>query len=249
MNLLLVESLESEIVNIRGNEARKVFATQQLSLGNIINVGERNGRVARAEIISLADEEINLRLFGDVVADRRELAISLVVALPRPQTLKKVFEYAGSVGIKDIYLTAAERVEKSYFKSRVLKEDEQKKHLELGLTQGVSTRVPKVSVNHSHKCCLDSVRNAHSMARFLVAHPYSSENLAAFREGICGEGAEIVLAIGPESGWTEGDLKVFNEFEYSNFKSGNNILRVEFAVCSLVSQLRLLHELHCKSNK
>ena len=85
----------------------------------------------------------------DVVLDREPpapLQLTLILAMVRPRVFRRVLTQVTAIGIKKIIVINSYRVEKSFWKSPVLKADSLNKHIILGLEQGQDTIVPEVLI-------------------------------------------------------------------------------------------------------
>jgi RsmE family RNA methyltransferase len=59
-------------------------------------------------------------------------------------------------------------------------------------------------------------------------------------------GEPLLLAVGPEGGWSEYELERFVDAGFHPFSMGERILHVDTAVVALLAQLRLLYDLRSR---
>ena len=124
MNLIILEPqdcLEAnqyKLTDERADHIRSVLRSHHL---DTLEVGLLNGPIGSGNVVSI-DKTAVVRecSFNQEMPPQPEINIDLIVALPRPQTLKKVLATAASMGVKNIHLIRANRVEKSYFHSPLL---------------------------------------------------------------------------------------------------------------------------------
>ena len=76
-----------------------------------------------------------------------EAFLDLVLALPRPQVLKRLWAQLAALGVRHIALTNAARVERDYFDTHVLSPATYGLLLLEGLEQAQDTWVPGVSIH------------------------------------------------------------------------------------------------------
>ena len=133
MNILTFESKEIEFDKIRISDyrARHLKDVLKVSEGQEIRVGVIGKGIGKA-IIEIIDGQSVVLKISELTDRQNILNINLVLALPRPQTLKKVLELVGCYSVASLTLIDAVKVEKSYFQSSVLNEEQIKKHLLLG---------------------------------------------------------------------------------------------------------------------
>ena len=70
--------------------------------------------------------------------------VDLLLALPRPKVLKRLWAQIAAVGVGHIVLTNAARVERNYFDTHLLEPEVYRPLLVEGLQQARDTRVPIV---------------------------------------------------------------------------------------------------------
>lgn len=166
--------------------------------------------------------------------------IDLVLALPRPIMLKRLLSQATGMGIARLFLINAARVEKSFFKASILEQENYRRYIYRGLEQAVDTLVPEISIHPRFKpfvkdilpelCCQAS--------HCLLAHPDGRERLTELVP-VPLQG-RILVAIGPEGGWLDYEVKKFQEQKVQIFNMGKRILRVDTSVTAVLAQLDLL---------
>jgi len=154
--------------------------------------------------------------------------------------LQRIFKQAAVLGVHGIHLIRSRRVEKSFFHSPVLKPEKIKSLLVEGLEQAMDTRVPEVKIHHKFKPFVEDVLPALA-GTGLLAHPETTLSLIDLAEGKKITGREkILLAIGPEGGWSEYECQRFLEQGFTMFTMGPRILHVDTAVVALLAQLAVV---------
>ncbi|MFZ1291553.1 MAG: RsmE family RNA methyltransferase [Melioribacteraceae bacterium] len=206
-------------------------------IDDVLEIGLLNGPIGKAKIISIGKSEITLEVFGFNKLDKSNTNIDLICALPRPQTLKKVLAISATMGVRKIFFIKSEKVEKSYFHSPLLLEENYNKFLIDGLTQGKHTQIPIVSFHKQFKKFFEDEFLINNYTTKLLAHPNSDKNLLNFKFK---DKQNIVVAIGPEGGWNDFEINYMTNLGFDNFLLSKNILRVESAVTAALSQIELL---------
>jgi RsmE family RNA methyltransferase len=173
--------------------------------------------------------------------------ISLILALPRPLALGRLLPMIAQMGVEDLILTQAAKVPKDYFGSHLFRKPmEIRKALIEGLCQAADVRIPTVTVVKRLKPFIeDDLENMFPKERFarVIAHPQRKDgepslrmSQISFPEGISGDQKRIVLAVGPEGGWSEPyELDMFRDHGFQQVTLGSRILRSDVAVVSLLS--------------
>jgi RsmE family RNA methyltransferase len=233
MNTLILENedfLNENTVKISGRRAKHILEIKKLSIGSTLNAGLINGKLGTAIIKNIDSMNVILEVSLKNKSPA-PLPLSLVIALPRPKVLKKILQIAASLGIKKIYLINSWKVEKSYWQTHQLSDENIYKQLLLGLEQSCETVVPEVIIKKQFKPFLeDEIGSVVKDSIALMAHPcekiFDPE----------GEKKNIVLAIGPEGGFTEYEFKKFIEVGFKQISLGTRIQRVETVIPLLVGK-------------
>ena len=236
MNILLFQENElcaDGIVHLEGERARHLIKIKKVQEGDSFAAGVIDGRVGSAKIISKnkTSLEVKVELFDKA----RDLEpVDLVVALPRPQILKKVLYYGSMCGVRSISFINSIRTEDSYYSSSMLEADNIKKYLVLGLEQSMTTKLPEISVSKDFE--IPESNNSFK----LIAEPSASQHIAELESLYSSDLSKgLSLSIGPEGGWQEQEIEAFKNKGFISFNLGSRVLRVEVALAYLLGQLDL----------
>jgi 16S rRNA (uracil1498-N3)-methyltransferase len=218
-------------VRLGGRRLEHVLQIHQARVGDRLCVGLIDAQIGTGTVTQLTDEALEM----DVVLDAEPPAappITLVLALPRPLVLKRVLIAATSLGVKKIVLMHANRVERSFWNSKVLRDGELSKPLLLGLEQARDTRMPEVLLRTRFKAFVeDELPALIEGTRALVAHPGEGEDCPrAVSE-------PITLIVGPEGGFVPYEIEKLRDLGCSVIHLGERILRVETAIPFLLARL------------
>jgi RsmE family RNA methyltransferase len=218
-------------VVVRGRRYEHLKKIVQVQPGQVIEAGVLNGRTGQARVLALSADSITLQL--DLhEAPPPPVAITLLLALPRPLMLKRILQTVTTMGIKDIHLIHTRRVEKSYWNSSDLAPEVLQHQLVLGLEQARDTVLPQL---HFHRrfnpFVTTELPTLVANKRALLAHP---GNYVACP---CHVDEPVVLAVGPEGGLLDDEVLSFVEQGFELVQLGQRVLRVEAAVTALLGRL------------
>mmetsp|Transcript_39448 Transcript_39448/g.82754 ORF Transcript_39448/g.82754 Transcript_39448/m.82754 type:complete len:307 (+) Transcript_39448:345-1265(+) len=171
--------------------------------------------------------------------------VDVLLAMPRPLQFARILPMLSSVGVGTIWLTGAKRVEKSYFSSHLLKEenaDQLRAALVEGLVQAGDTVVPKFRFHRSLRHSLEDIRKAYASlenpAIKWLCHPLrigDYDTLHAMRAPV-ERSSRILVAVGPERGWDEPkELELFADEDFQQVTLGPRTLRTDVATVSLLA--------------
>jgi 16S rRNA (uracil1498-N3)-methyltransferase len=241
VNLILCESSEVDaegVVSLTGARAAHVRGVLQAQPGDSVRIGVLDGPRGQGEVLTLDDSRVVVRCGLDTPAPPPP-AIDLLLALPRPKVLRRLWAQLAALGVGRIVLTNASRVERQYFDTHVLDESTYRPLLIEGLQQAGDTRLPRVSIHRQFRILIeDDLAPSSSGEMRLVAHPVGDRSpLTIAREA---PDARVLLAIGPEGGWNPFELGLLERAGFEPISLGSRILRTDTACIAL---LALLHEM------
>ena len=234
MNLILLlpdDFVSARHARLSGRRLAHMMAVHRVQVGDGVNVGLLGGAMGRATVTDLGPEAVEL----DVVLDQPpppKLPLTLILALPRPKVLNRVIAAAASLGVARIFLVNAWRVEKSYWKSPRLSEENLRLQRILGLEQAKDTILPELHLRRLLRpFAEDELPAIAGGSVALVAHPGSSLPCPRAVEG------PVTLAIGPEGGFLPAEIDLLGRAGFRAVDLGPRILRVETAVAALTARL------------
>ena len=245
MNIILIaaEEMSTDRVILADHRAEHIIKVLRSNQGDTVRIGVIKGRRGGGKILSLTDRA-PCRV--ELVVDLREEAaprppIDLLLALPRPIMLKRIFSQAAALGFGSITLINANRVEKSFWEASLLNEASYRGHLLHGLEQAVDTRLPEVRCFSRFRPFVEDVLPGmmREYSHCLLAHPAGNR---ALKDVLTCNPGRILLAVGPEGGWVQYEVGRFLEQGFSAFTIGERILKVDTAVISLHGRVSALLE-------
>ncbi|VFQ44698.1 16S rRNA (uracil(1498)-N(3))-methyltransferase [Desulfoluna butyratoxydans] len=235
MNLILLFdddfTHEPGTARLTGRRLRHVREVHRAEVGDTLTVGRLNGSLGAGTVLSLTKDAMELAVALDAPPPP-PLPLTLILALPRPKVLNRVIIAATSMGVKRLVLLNAVRVEKSFWQSPRLAEENLLAQRVLGLEQAKDTRLPEILLKKRFKPFVEDELPA--MARGteqLAAHPYDAVPCPVRAKG------PVTLAVGPEGGFIPYEMEKLKEAGFQAVSMGERILRVESAIPALLSRL------------
>jgi RsmE family RNA methyltransferase len=234
MNLILLfeeDFVGPQRVRLYGRRAQHVAAVHRARVGERLRVGRVNAAVGAGVITALDTDTLEM----EVVLDQPPppaLPATLLLALPRPKSLKRVLQGVTAMGVKRIVLMASWRVEKSFWDSPVLRPESLREQLVLGLEQARDTVLPQVTLRKRFKPFVeDEVSDLIRGTRALMAHPSATQPCPRAVRG------PVTLAVGPEGGFIPYEVELLQAHGLEAVSLGTRSLRVEHAVPALLGRL------------
>ncbi|MDF7823936.1 RsmE family RNA methyltransferase [Pontiellaceae bacterium B12227] len=241
MNLIILQASEVDEhgrVMLTDERARHIRKVLKPEVGKQLRVGLLNGPLGTGTVQALENQRVELNCsFENTLPPKPKT--DLLLAMPRPKVLKRMWAQLAALGVGRIVLLRAEKVERYYFDSHVIDPAFYTKHLIEGLQQARCTHLPKVQVEPLFKPYVeDRLAPEFSNHWKLLADPSGEKRI-----GDCPpleQDRRILLAIGPEGGWTPYELDLLKERNFELIGMGDRILRTDTATMGLLSVLNEL---------
>ena len=238
MNLLLLDDddfVADGRAILRGRRLKHVREIHRATVGETLRVGRIGGCVGAGRILRLDEGALELEV---ECADPppAPLAVTLVFALPRPPTLRKVLEQGTAMGVKRFVAIGAKRVERSYWTSKSLRPEALRESFMLGLEQGKDTvmptleRCPRFAAFHRERW-----PQLRALGRPLLAD--AGPAVIWPSRGASSGPAGTILVVGPEGGFIEPEVAAWRDGGCEVVSLGPRTLRVETAVVALLGRM------------
>lgn len=234
MNLLLLEEADfiaADRVVLRDRRLKHMQEVHRSEVGDSLRVGRVNGLLGSAQLLRLETREAELSVSFEH-APPAKLPLTLILALPRPKMLRRVFQTVATMGVPRVILVNSYRVEKSFWQTPFLEAAAIREQLILGLEQARDSVLPEIVIEKRFKPFVEDRLPAVVEGTLgLVGHPGDFP--------ACPRAVEqpVTLAIGPEGGWIPYEVDLLQASGLNPVQLGARILRVETAVTALLARL------------
>ncbi|HOP05734.1 MAG TPA: RsmE family RNA methyltransferase [candidate division Zixibacteria bacterium] len=222
------------------HRAEHIRSILKLKVGDEFEAGLLNGPIGKARILSDDGVVIEVEIGGLREPSADPVAIHLICALPRPQTVKKVLQTIATMGVERCDFIRANRVERSFYQSPLIAEQNFMSYILEGLAQGKRTKLPEVAVHERFRPFMEDVLptldSGRERALRLLPDPEAAETLDKVFE----QSSRVILAIGPEGGWVPFETELMESLGFVRYRLSRSILRVETAVTAALAQMELL---------
>ena len=234
MNLLLLEEADfiaADRVVLRDRRLRHMQEVHRSEVGDSLRVGRVDGLLGSAQLLRLEAREAELSVSFEH-APPAKLPLTLILALPRPKMLRRVFQTVATMGVPKVVLINSYRVEKSFWQTPFLEPAAIREQLILGLEQARDSVLPEIVIEKRFKPFVEDRLPAIADGTLgLIGHPGEFP--------ACPRAVEqpVTLAIGPEGGWIPYEVDLLRASGLNPVQLGSRILRVETAVTALLARL------------
>ena len=197
VNLIIVEPDEvgeSGDVSLSGWRAAHLLNVLNVVPGHQVRVGLLDGPHGVGAVASVADGTVALRCTFETNVPAPP-PVDLLMALPRPKVMRRLWAQIAALGVGQIILTNAERVERNYFDTHVLTPACYRPLLVEGLQQARDTRLPRVFIHRQFKLLVeDELDRAFGNGLRLMADPSATRAPGPI---VSGSRDERILPLGP----------------------------------------------------
>ena len=236
MNLILLDARDvgdDGVVCLSDRRAARLRAVLKVAPEHEVRVGVLDGVRGIGTVTSVTDDAVELCCaFEDTIPPRP--AVDLLLALPRPKVMRRLWAQLAALGVGQIIVTNAARVERDFFDAHVLTPECYQPLLIEGLQQARDTRLPLVSIHRQFKVLVeDQLDRLFPAGQRLVAHPGCATSMADARRNRGDE--RVLLAVGPEGGWNEFELRLLAAHGFQSVGMGPRTLRSDTACIALLT--------------
>lgn len=231
MNLILLEAgeVESPLAPSDPRAAHLVRVLRRRE-GDTFDAGIVNGPMGKATVVAIGPGGLAFRFEAGGEPPQPD-PIHLLIALPRPQTARKILNEATSLGVASIRFFRSEKGEPGYAASTLWRSGEWRRHLLDGAAQAFDTRLPEV------------VHDAGLAASVAALPPgcrrVGLDNYEAPRRLRAIPGAPpLALAFGPERGWSAAERSMLRQEGFELAHLGPRVLRTETAVVAALAVVK-----------
>jgi 16S rRNA (uracil1498-N3)-methyltransferase len=220
---------------VSGNRAALVGAHAQ-HLAQVLRgrVGQEfdiaaGGSIRRGRIASIADGRVEFEL-GEVIPAVPAPRLTLVVSIFKFDRMEWAIEKCVELGVSRIVPVVAQRTEAHLAKAAQKRVERWQRIALQASEQSRRASTPGILQPQT----LHAAVTAAGATRIVLAE---SEEQIALKDALQTPLAagEITLAFGPEGGWAESELKLFQETGWMAASLGSTILRTETAVIAAVA--------------
>ncbi|AFG38089.1 16S rRNA (uracil(1498)-N(3))-methyltransferase [Spirochaeta africana] len=248
--LFLPEEIQDGVVRLPRSDRRAehIRSVLRAAVGDRVQVGMVNGQRGEAEVGAVDRSGVVLRRLLLPQPPDVLYPITLQLGHPRPIVLRRILKDAATAGFCRIDIIRSQLGERSYMESSLWQDERQLQELlVLGAEQAGGSRIPELRRFWSLDRCLQKGGYPDTALRFLL-HPGVPGSLdlsaactpasaSGSKPGSSTDCREVLVAIGSERGWSEGEVQQFLHAGYRPVGLGDRILRTETAVQWAISRL------------
>ena len=201
-----------------------LFTVCRLRINDSIEAVVNQSRLLHLTIQSIHNESIEFSIKDQwSLHDTRQIPVSLIQSLPKQDKLTDICKMCSELGVHSIYPVVSD-----FCDVKILSENKFKRSqnaIKSAAKQSKQVTIPTLHPAQSLQQCLESINYVDNCLK-LVAYENTSQNLNQID---LSSPEQIIIAIGPEGGFSHNDISEFKSYNFIPFTLGDHILRTEHA--------------------
>ncbi|HEX2083777.1 MAG TPA: 16S rRNA (uracil(1498)-N(3))-methyltransferase [Xanthomonadaceae bacterium] len=221
-------------VTLPETAAGHLLRVLRLGLGDACVLFNGDGRDYDARIAGAGKRDASVEvLSARELANESPLRIVLLQALARGEKMDWIVQKATELGVAGLVPVASERGEVKLDGERADKRTAHWRSVAIAACeQSGRARVPDIAAPQPLAKALSALP---PQARRLTLDPEADTSIATLQ---LGAQEEVVVAIGPEGGWSAGDLALLRGAGFAGLRLGPRVLRTETAGLAAIAALQ-----------
>jgi 16S rRNA (uracil1498-N3)-methyltransferase len=224
----IADEVDGNRAALTGQNAAHLARVLRGRVGQEFDIGTGES-VRRGTISSISDERVEFEL-GETVDAGGDVAITMLLAIFKFDRFEWAVEKCTELGASRIVPVIARRSDAHLVQAAAKRVERWQRIAREAAQQSRRVGPPEISAPMKLKDAL----KLESGVRIVLSEVEDGTTLASVLEGVDGS-AGIMLAIGPEGGWAEDELKLFADAGWKAASLGQTILRAETAAIAALA--------------
>jgi len=232
MNRILFKEQKGDYI-LRSNDPRfeHVRGVLRLQVGDTFDVGVINGKAGKAEVTKINAEAFHVTV-NWCEAPPALFPIILYIAYSRPQTAKKILFEASVFGVSKICFFPSSKTDPGFPKSSIWTERKWESILIQGAEQAFQTRIPELHQYETMTQAFEDASRHDKNIRKIALDLFETNGKLS---DCMKNDSPLILALGPEGGWSKSDRKRMDKYGFQRLEMGNRVMRCESALISALA--------------
>jgi len=212
---------------LTGKHAEHLARVLRARIGQEFDIAAAGG-VRRGRILAVGPERVEFEL-GQEVSASAVLPVTVVLSIFKFDRMEWAIEKCTELGVARIVPAIAQRTEPHLAAAAVNRVERWQRIVRQASEQSRRPSPPEISAPVK----LKDVLTLPGGSRMVLAE---TERQTALKNAVQSHGdGELLLAVGPEGGWTEAELKSFRQANWTAVSLGGSILRAETAAIAAIA--------------
>jgi len=222
----IADEVHGDRAVLTGDHASLLSRVLRAQIGQEFDIATRDA-VRLGRITGISDDRVEF-LLGDVLAAKPVAELTLLLAIFKFDRMEWAIEKCTEIGVARIFPVIARRTDAHLASATEKRQERWQRIARQAAEQSRRASAPEVATPMKLKELGSAAASAlpQGAARIVLAE--TQRNLY-LRDVLRSPRKEVVLAVGPEGGWTEDELKWFQGSGWTAASLGETILRAETA--------------------
>jgi len=218
----IADVVSGDLATLLGAHADHLVRVLRARVGQDFDIATGEA-VRRGRITSVSDHRVEFELCEDVSGASLS-EITLVLAVFKFDRMEWAIEKCTELGVSRIVPVLSRRTDAHLAAASAKRAERWQRIARQAAEQSRRTAPPEIAA----PIRVSEALNFPGPLRIVLAE---SENRTLLRNVVKPDAADggVVLAVGPEGGWTDDELKAFRQAEWISASLGNTVLRAETA--------------------
>lgn len=226
-----VDQFEQQSASLGGEGAHHLGKVLRAQPGQLYELSDGSA-VWLGRVEKVGRDAVEFALVEQIPARVPHMSITLLLSIVKFDRFEWSLEKATELGVAEIFPLAAERSEKGLVAAAGKRAARWRKILLESAQQSRSLRVPVLGELLIPSSAFTQKRAQDAVPLLLSER----EDALSLKSAIDGKGrSSVLLAIGPEGGWTDGELAAARAAGFVEASLGSQILRTETAVVAALA--------------
>ena len=208
---------------MRGDAAHHLGHVLRAQAGQLYELSDGT-RVCLGRIDRVAGDRVEFTLVEELPANHAAIQSTLLLAVVKFDAFEWAIEKATELGVDTIVPLAARRSEKALLAAAAKRAIRWQKILLAASEQSRRVRVPVLEALCPPE---EAFRSHQECLRVMLSEHAEAPSLREILEG--SSASSVVLAVGPEGGWSDAEFRAAHQAEFREARLGKLILRTETA--------------------
>jgi 16S rRNA (uracil1498-N3)-methyltransferase len=218
----IADEVSGDRAALTGEHAAHLIRVLRTKVGQEFDI-VANAVLRRGTVISIGENRVEFDLGAEIPAEAVAIRLTLLLSIFKFDRMEWAIEKCAELGVARIIPVVARRTD-AHLASASTKRVERWRRIALQAAEQ-SRRVTPPQIDDPTK-----FRDAlASPAKSKIVLSESEDQTQLREVASVGENGEVLLAIGPEGGWTPDELDLFQKEGWSSASLGSTILRAETA--------------------
>ncbi len=230
MNNFYLSSLsaDSELVELLDDEAKHMIGSRRLSVGDKVTLFNGTGLIAQSMIESISKKSVHIKVNQLDQLHPPCPRVVLASALPKGDRINVLLDMATQLGMTDFIPLMFRYSVVTNINNKI---DRYKRICISACKQSGQYYLPKIHPPTTPEELINSFNPGQT--ELIVAEPSAkTQDL-----NLSSDAKVLVLIVGPEGGFSEQELQLFNQQKLNKIELSDTILRIETACISLLAKI------------